>query len=192
MAYLTELRQIRPGPGNWPKNMALWNDAPHPSIVLDEIDDTLNSWQEAHNLFEYHQKGQDIDLEAHRGMATLVHQVIKDRLQNTVTSYPPAVFAWALLERWMIARGRPQGYRIHLGNRIYLHKNGLGMGGIGKPPTHYLRQWVIEEGNHPRCQGFWSIDRALELTSNWPLRDCYDWTRAVIRREVGLPEEGLS
>lgn len=201
MAYLTELRQIRPGPGNWPKNMALWNDAPHPSIVLDEIDATLNSWAEAHDVFDRLQcrpidlaagsaleVNQEVTYQAHKAMTHLALRAINDRLMNTASSYPPAVFAWALLELWIRAKGRPTGYEIHLGQRVYLRKDGQGMGGAWEDRGHYLNNWVVLDRTNGTITALRSVDHVLERPDSWPLKGSYPWAAAVIRRECGLPE----
>lgn len=99
--YLQSFRVCGVGPGNW-GGMALWNDAPSADIVLDEIDATLNSWSEAHAVFNTYQAGAStVKLAAFQAMKPLVHKVIHGRLMNTVNSYPVEAFTFALLERWI-------------------------------------------------------------------------------------------
>ena len=79
--------------------------SPTPFCVLDEVDATLNSWSEAHNVFNAWQQDQPkVDAIAFSEMKPLVHKVIRDRLMNTVHSYPVEALTYALLERWISVR----------------------------------------------------------------------------------------
>lgn len=72
--------------------------------MLDEVDATLNSWKEAHDIFKFHQAGHpQVKAAAFCCMKFWVHKVIKDRLCNAVNSYPVEALTYALLERWIKA-----------------------------------------------------------------------------------------
>lgn len=103
--YLSTFRKHGVGPGNW-GTAAWWSGiADSADIILDEVDDTLNSWKEAHDVFNTWQQEQPkVDGIAFGMMKPLVHKVIRDRLCNTVNSYPAEALTYALLERWISAR----------------------------------------------------------------------------------------
>lgn len=103
--YLSSFRKHGVGPGNWGHAVHWWSNGPSADIVLDEVDDTLNSWKEAHDVFNTWQQEQPkVDGNAFSLMKPLVHKVIRDRLCNTVNSYPVEALTYALLERWISAR----------------------------------------------------------------------------------------
>lgn len=102
--YLSAFRKHGVGPGNW-GSTGWWHGAPHADIVLDEVDATLNSWVEAHNVFnQYQQNKPEVDGVAFGMMKPLVHKVIRERLRNTVNSYPVEALTYALLEMWIKSR----------------------------------------------------------------------------------------
>ena len=103
--YLSTFRKHGVGPGNW-GTAAWWSGiADSADIILDEVDDTLNSWKEAHDVFNSWQAGQEkVNSHAFTCMKRHVHKVIRDRLCNTVNSYPVEALTYALLERWVSAR----------------------------------------------------------------------------------------
>lgn len=103
--YLSTFRKHGVGSGNW-GTAAWWGHmADSADILLDEVDDTLNSWSEAHNVFNAWQQDQPkVDAIAFSEMKPLVHKVIRDRLHNTVNSYPVEALTYALPERWIAAR----------------------------------------------------------------------------------------
>ena len=103
--YLSTFRKHGVGPGNW-GTAAWWSGiADSADIILDEVDDTLNSWKEAHDVFNSWQAGQEkVNSHAFTCMKRHVHKVIRDRLCNTVNSYQVGALTYALLERWIAAR----------------------------------------------------------------------------------------
>ena len=103
--YLSTFRKHGVGPGNWGTTVWWGHMADTADILLDEVDATLNSWSEAHNVFNAWQQDQPkVDAIAFSEMKPLVHKVIRDRLMNTVNSYPVEALTYALLERWIAAR----------------------------------------------------------------------------------------
>lgn len=109
--YLSEFRKHGVGPGNWSlhgapyESLSWWHEGPHPDIVLDEVDATLNSWAEAHDVFNrWQQDHPKVNTTAFLEMRAQVHKVIRDRLMNTVNSYPVEALTYALLDRWISAR----------------------------------------------------------------------------------------
>ena len=103
--YLSTFRKHGVGPGNW-GTAAWWGHmADSADILLDEVDDTLNSWKEAHGVFNTWQQEQPkVDGHAFTLMKPMVHKVIRDRLHNTANSYPVEALTYALLERWISVR----------------------------------------------------------------------------------------
>lgn len=108
--YLSTFRKHGVGPGNW-GTAAWWGRmADTADILLDEVDDTLNSWKEAHDVFNTWQQEQPkVDAIAFSEMKPLVHKSIRYRLMNTVHSYPVHSYpvealTYALLERWISVR----------------------------------------------------------------------------------------
>ena len=103
--YLSTFRKHGAGPGNWGTSVWWGHLADTADILLDEVADTLNSWKEAHDVFNTWQQGQPkVDGHAFTLMKPLVHKVIRDRLMNTVNSYPVEALTYALLERWISVR----------------------------------------------------------------------------------------
>lgn len=98
--YLTEFRR---GGVVWAR--AVWDQAaPPPEVILDEVDATLNSWKEAHSVFNRLQRGKRaVSGAAFTEMRTLVYRVVKHYAMTIETSYPVEAMTYALLQRWIEA-----------------------------------------------------------------------------------------
>ena len=102
--YLQEFRDLPEGKKPWHHSpeWEFWAGAPRPDLLLDEVDDTLNSWKEAYQVFNAHQAAfSEVKQQAFASMKPLVHKVIADRLQNTVNSWPVEALTYELLRRWI-------------------------------------------------------------------------------------------
>ncbi|MCY1291170.1 hypothetical protein D9M69_451980 [compost metagenome] len=107
--YLSSLRKHGAGPGNWGPDV-WWGDN-DPDHLLDMADDTLNSWVEAHAVFDIWQGNETrVELDAFDRMKHLVHRVIGPYICNTPSSYPNEAVTYALLQRWI--RERQEQLRI--------------------------------------------------------------------------------
>ena len=101
MAYLTTFRKYGVGPGNWTAIPCAKAD-PEMDRLLDLADATLNSWKEAHDIFNRYQQLQTrVDTNAFFAMRRLVHQVVGEQLCNSETSYGNEAITYALLKRWI-------------------------------------------------------------------------------------------
>lgn len=99
MSYLTRFRRHHPAANNWTGGS--WSGH-NPEHLLTEVDASLNSWKEAHEVFDQHQLGKDkVDRQAFMMMRGLVHKAIRYKIQNTQYSYPIEALTYVLLERWI-------------------------------------------------------------------------------------------
>lgn len=71
-----------------------------PNVLLDEIDATLNSWKEAHEIMKQ-QNGDMIYSDVFIKMRNLVYLVLKDRSIGHHTSYPVEALTFCLLVEWI-------------------------------------------------------------------------------------------
>lgn len=101
--YLTRFMETGVGPGNWgPVNFRGMDS------MLNELDDTLNSWKEAHHQFETYQGDEPyIQVSAFLRFVELTLTVHRGQSQ-----YVLEALAYALLERWIEVRQAD----IRLGN----------------------------------------------------------------------------
>lgn len=123
--YLQELRAIpaefqeRPWAARrdlHPDLVTFWHDGPKADDVLNEVDDTLNSWKEAHQVFDSFQGARPkVEMRAFQAMKGLVYRVIKDRLQNSMNSWAVEALAYALLVRWIKVRQADLQMRLQQG-----------------------------------------------------------------------------
>lgn len=106
--YLGECRTSNPGPGRWFLNMGRAAGSPDLDNQLEVVDATLNSWKEAHEVFDNLQ-GDEVEVAyaAFVSMRGLVHKVRREQhagSANTYTSWPNEAITWALLTRWISVR----------------------------------------------------------------------------------------
>lgn len=102
MAYMTHFRTL----GNKKAIFqgGAWGDC-DPEVLLDLADDTLNSWKEAHHLFNFYQGNlKTVMYSAFAPMRSLVHSVIGSYLKTTATSYTNEAITYCLLQRWIEVR----------------------------------------------------------------------------------------
>ena len=102
MAYLQDFRHMPQKPEEIFRR-GQWDCAP--GVLLDMADDTLNSWREAHDLFDLLQgDSKEVTVEAFTAMRRLVHRVIRQEILNLETSYTNEAITYALLLRWIDQR----------------------------------------------------------------------------------------
>lgn len=106
--YLGQCRSFNPGPGRWFQNDGRAAGSSDLDNQLDVVDATLNSWQEAHHVFNQRQGDETVVTNAaFTTMRSLVHKVRREQYAgsaNTCASWPNEAITWALLTRWIKVR----------------------------------------------------------------------------------------
>jgi hypothetical protein len=103
--YLTQLRALDVSHTNWPTSA----DAHRLTVCFDIVDATLNSWVEAHTLFNRRQRFNDrtfISVGLHQGFTKLVVQAMQHIEDDDVRSFgtnkfPSETLAYALIKVWL-------------------------------------------------------------------------------------------
>lgn len=94
--YLQKLRELQAGPGNWPTDCTL--EPAELDRLLDVADATLNSWKEAHEVFDF-VKREGVSPKAMMCMKIM----LKDALRcepAVLNNYTAEVLTFALLRSW--------------------------------------------------------------------------------------------
>lgn len=106
--HLGDCRRNNPGTGRWFFQDGRVAGSRDMDRQLDLVDDTLNSWEEAHNAFDRHQGDEPVITNAaFMQMRSLVHKVRKSQYgpgANIETAWPTESITWALLTRWIKVR----------------------------------------------------------------------------------------
>lgn len=109
--YLQKLREQQVGIGNWPTDTPTVADTFN--RLFDVADATLNSWKEAHELFES-VKHQGISPLSMASMGMLVREALaKQEGWDKLTKYDAEILTYALLREWLDVAREEQRVQAH-------------------------------------------------------------------------------
>lgn len=101
MAYLTRLRRQREEEIHLQVRDA---NKVEPGALLDMADAALNSWKEAHQVYNRFQRGKKVvNVDAFIHMRLLVHRELGALVRKTAFSYTIEAITYLLLLRWIAA-----------------------------------------------------------------------------------------